>query len=108
MELPSASPAPASGGAAAPAWLPAVGSHPREPSCSAHSLFPAQEQRTIQNQFGRVLSTLLNTALVFWFTLPAKCCFCPLLRALVIFQMLLANISLALHSHSFPLQLWIP
>lgn len=44
----------------------------------------------------------------FCFALPAKCWFCPLLRALVIFEMLSANISLALHSHSSPLQLQIP
>lgn len=33
-------------------------------ACSARSPFPGQEQGAIQNQFGRALSTLLNTVLI--------------------------------------------
>lgn len=73
MELPSVSSAPASREAAAPARLPAMGGRPAEPSwhCRgrlelfpAHSSFPSQGQGAIQNPFGRVSSTVLNTVLV--------------------------------------------
>lgn len=73
MELPSVSSAPASREAAAPARLPAMGGRPAEPSwhCRgrlelfpAHSSFPSQGQGAIQNPFGRVPSTVLNTVLV--------------------------------------------
>lgn len=91
MEHPSASPPPARGEAEAPAQLPAG-------VAALQSLLALLPCTIPFPQLGAVLDSGLRSQQDV--ALP--------LCALVIFQMLSANVSLALHSHSSPLQLQIP
>lgn len=90
MEHPSGSPTPARGAAEAPAQLPAG-------VAALESLLALLPCTLSFPRPGAVLDSHLRSQQNVALSL-----------ALVIFQMLSANISLALHSHSSPLQLQIP